>query len=363
MRIIDRYILKEALIPILLSLYTLIFLFLIGDVFDNLSEIINNKVPVLTIVAYYFYLIPLAYIQTVSWAVFLGTLFVFCSLTRNSEIIALKACGLKTTTIALPVLYLGLIFSAMTFAINDRVVPFAFEKSSQIKKESIEISTIKNKTVANNITLLANGRQYFIKDFYLKTNTVKDIRIHILDNSNNVIKKITAQEGKWENGRWILTDVNMSHLDNMGDIIGSPSIDEEKEFPEFRETPREFIEANFTPEFMSIKDMSKQIDRKKANKLNTYTSISTLHNKIALPWQSFIVMILSIPILLKSASSRYGISKNIFISLFAILCFHIARAVCLAIGSSGFIHPSITAWIANLGAVGAGLYMFKQADY
>ncbi len=364
MRIIDRYILRETLIPIVLILYTLIFLFIVGDLFDNLYEIINNKVSWGEILKYYLLITPFAFVQTISWAIFLGILFVFSNLTRNSEIVAMKSCGLKVSTIALPVIYLGIMFSVITFVVIDKVIPPTIQKAEEIKKTRIEISDKKHeRNVLTNLTLLSNNRQYFIKKFNYKTNEAEDIRIHFLDKNNNVIKKIIASKGFWKDGRWVFKQATLTHLDKKGYTIGKPENIEEKEFPSLKEMPKDLIEANINPEFMSIKELKKYIKKLKLNRLNVSKSMSNFYNKIAYPWQSLAIVFITVPIVTRSSSARYGISKNIFIALAALLLFHLLGAIALALGSSGLIPPIVSAWLANITAVIFGIFMFDKANY
>ena len=52
MKVLDRYIVRELIFPIIFCSLTLIFLILVADLFDNLDELLRNKTPILIILRY-----------------------------------------------------------------------------------------------------------------------------------------------------------------------------------------------------------------------------------------------------------------------------------------------------------------------
>jgi len=364
MRILDKYILKEISLPIVFCLYTLVFLFLIADLFDHLYEIMNNKPAFTDVILYYLNLIPFAFVQMVSWATFLGTLYLFFNFTRHSEIIAMKACGLKMTKIAAPVLFLGLILSVIAFVVNDRLVPKTFKEAEQILKQKIELSseaTFGDKIT--NTTLLSNNRQYFLRFFEPQTNTMEDVRIHFLDGNNRVKDKIMAKKGEWINNLWVFTEVSIHHLDPRGKIIGKPEVFKSKSFDEITETPKEFIEASIDSTFLSSKELEKHVLKLKENGLNTNSVSTELHFKRAFPWQCFVIMLFTIPFLSRTGNIRRGMVKNIVVCLIIVAGYHIIAAISVALGHSGVLYPFISAWLANIAFTISGLLFFEQANY
>jgi lipopolysaccharide export system permease protein len=364
MRILDKYILREISLPIIFCLYTLVFLFLIADLFDHLYEIMNNKPALKDVMLYYANLIPFAFVQMVSWATFLGTLYLFFTFTRHNEIIAMKACGLKMTKIAAPILFLGLILSVVTFVINDRIVPKTFKESERILKQKIELSsTDKYDDKITNTTLLSNNKQYFVRFFEAETNTMEDIRIHLLDEENRVKDKIMAKQGKWINNKWIFTEVSIHHLDTRGKIIGKPEVFESRTFDEITETPKDFIEASLDSTFLSSKELKRYVSKLKENGLNTNTISAELHFKQAFPWQCLVIMLFTIPFLSRTGNMRRGMVKNIIVCLLIVAGYHILTAISVALGHSGILFPFISAWLSNIIFTIGGLLFFEHANY
>jgi len=72
MRILDRYVIRELFLPILFCSFTLIFLILIANVFDNIDDMIRNQTSFTYVMQYYLSILPISFVETISWASLLG---------------------------------------------------------------------------------------------------------------------------------------------------------------------------------------------------------------------------------------------------------------------------------------------------
>jgi lipopolysaccharide export system permease protein len=123
MKIIDRYIAKQLLIPILFCSMTLIFLVFVADIFDYLDEMVRHKTSLSYILKYYFLLIPETFVGTISWACLLATLYVLTSFNYHNEIVAMKVAGLEITSIIRPIIFIGFCIGIFSFLVSDQIVP------------------------------------------------------------------------------------------------------------------------------------------------------------------------------------------------------------------------------------------------
>src|SRR3989338_88825 len=107
MKVLDRYLTRELLVPLVLSVLILVALLLIADLFDNLDDLLRNDTPQTVIMKYYLSLVPFCLIQILPWATWRGTLFLLVNLGFHNETTAMKVAGLKITSIIRPVIFLG----------------------------------------------------------------------------------------------------------------------------------------------------------------------------------------------------------------------------------------------------------------
>jgi len=138
MRILDRYLIRNLILPILLCTLTLIFLVIMADVFDHLSDFIKNRTPPRFLIEYYLNLCPFVFLQIIPWATFLGSMFLLVLFNTHNEILAMKAAGMGITKIIRPILFIGFLIGVVSFLVSDRLVPETYRRSQQILEERIE---------------------------------------------------------------------------------------------------------------------------------------------------------------------------------------------------------------------------------
>ncbi len=113
-RIIDRYILREALSPIVLSLLVFTFLLMIDPIMRYARELIEKGVDGWTIMELMLWLVPQGLGITVPVAVLVGLLMGLGRLSGDREIVVMQACGVSIYRLLRPVLVLAFAAAAAT---------------------------------------------------------------------------------------------------------------------------------------------------------------------------------------------------------------------------------------------------------
>jgi lipopolysaccharide export system permease protein len=92
------------------------------------------------------------------------------------------------------------------------------------------------------------------------------------------------------------------------------------------------------------------LDGRKSDSLRTL-----LHSRLAAPWICFVVVLIAIPF--GSLSGRRNVFVGVASSVFICFVFFIAKDLALALGSGGYVPPSLAAWLPNVlfAATGVGL--------
>ena len=80
-----------------------------------------------------------------------------------------------------------------------------------------------------------------------------------------------------------------------------------------------------------------------------------LHEKVALPFVSFVMVVLGLPFGFRSGKkgSLYGIGMGIGL----VVIYYATFAVLSALGQIGFLPPFLAAWAPNILFTGLGTYM------
>lgn len=364
MKTIDRYIIRELALPILYIALTLIGLILIADLFDNLDDILRNKTSFARVLKYYLAMIPYAYTLTIAWAAWLGSIFLLVNFGFHNEILAMKVAGLKITTIVRPIFFIGFMIGIATFLVSDRVVPRTYRYANEILEVHIEKRVAKEEgKVFRNVTYSAGGNQlYFFRTFSRGNQKVEDAIILWLDRaSRSTRQKMVAKSGVWKESEkaWEFDLVTEYQMDSRGRILGEPQHFPKKIYPEINVSPRDLSNASSESSFLSYRELKRSLKTLKENGVKIASESVDLHHRLSAPWQSLVMMMIAIPLLVRTRS-RKVIAMNVLYCLGLVFVFHVTGAMGLALGKAGKLFPFLSAWLANIAfGVGALIHLEK----
>lgn len=195
MRILNRYILLDYIVIFVTALLLITFVMTVGAMIKAI-DLMARGISGMLILQFFLQNIP--YILSFSMPIssLFAALLLFGRLSTDSEISAMKACGVSLWRLAAPLIVFSVLISALCVYINCQVAPDA-------KKANREL--LRTAGVEEPINLLEEGR--FISDFpglmiYVgrrNGNVVKDVVAYQLDEDNGrVIRNVRAKRGEIE---------------------------------------------------------------------------------------------------------------------------------------------------------------------
>lgn len=350
MKVLDRYLVRELLMPILFCSVTLVFLILVADLFDNLEDLLRNKTPLLVILRYYACLIPYSFTQTISWAIWLGTIFLLVNLGLHNELLAMKAVGIKILTIVRPLIFLALLLGIITFLVADRVVPRTYRAANELREIYIEKKKgLEDRKVFKNVTYYAGGNTlYYFRRFSPHPKTVEDAIILWMDPvTHHTTQKIFARKGAWTGDRWVFEGITEYQTDEQGDVLGKPLIIPQKSYADVEITPRDLINTASESVFLSYHELKYTIQKLQENGISVWAEKVDLYSRLATPWKGLGMMLIAIPFL-GSVRNRKAVAMSVLVCALSVFAYHVTDAVALALGKSGRFLPFLSAWGGNI---------------
>ncbi len=358
MRILDKYIFFSFISIFLFCTVFLYVLFVIGDIFGFLDEILRAGIGVQALSSFYFYMMPFVITQIAPISCLLSSVFLLGNLNRHNEITALKASGVGLFKIIRPMLIGACIIGVFIFILNDKVVPNSMRMANKIRYEKLDVGKRgkSQSIIMRNVAIYGHGnRIIFAKKFDITDNILEDIIIHTHDESQNIISKVSAKLMFWKDRTWIGKEVVSYNIDTEGNFIGNPEIYKEKEIL-IKETPLDFINNQWQPQFMSYMQLKKYLEVFLAgSKLACRRFTVDLHYKLSFPFSCLVMILIAMPFTLVTSRGKalLGMARGILIALTYIPIV----AITLALGKGGVLPPILAAWSANiiLGLTGAYL--------
>jgi lipopolysaccharide export system permease protein len=134
-KILQRYVLKEHVGPLLFALATLTSLLLLNQIAKQFGNLVGKGLEWSVIGEFFMLSVPFIIAMTLPMAVLVAVLYAFSRLAAENEITALKASGVGHFRIIRPVLWgaLGIAFLMVWF--NDQVLPRANHRLSTLQTD------------------------------------------------------------------------------------------------------------------------------------------------------------------------------------------------------------------------------------
>lgn len=123
MRIISRYLLKEHVGPFLFAATTLTSIMLLQFIARRFSDLVGKGLPWQMIAEFFVLSIPFTVAMTLPMAVLVAVLYAFSRLASENEITALRAGGVSSRRLLVPVLGAGIAMAVFMLLFNDQVLP------------------------------------------------------------------------------------------------------------------------------------------------------------------------------------------------------------------------------------------------
>jgi lipopolysaccharide export system permease protein len=181
MRILTRYLIRAHLGPFLFSFFALTGVILINTLARRLADLAGKGLPLEVIAEFFVLALPATVALTFPMAVLVAVLHTFSSMVAENEITALRASGVDLRRLLAPVLAGAGVIAAAMIWFNDRVLPEANHRWSQL------IVDIGRKTptfmleeqTLNRISPQTGGKTYFIRASRIEpgTNRMWDVQI------------------------------------------------------------------------------------------------------------------------------------------------------------------------------------------
>ncbi len=373
----DRWLIAQILPPMLfaISAFTVISLS-VGVMFDLIRKIVEYGLPLFLAIKVLFYSLPSFLVLSFPMAVLLSTLLAYGKLSANSELLALKSLGIKTSRIIAPAIAVSIFMTGLTFYFNDALVPASNKLaettlragigssfSSEKGKENImfsrygsRINSKNNKPTINNSKLT-----HIFYASWFENNIMEGVTV--LDFSRQDIQQILKAKSAVfdkENSSWIFSDGSIVSIDQGGQTT---NIQFEKYRYPFVEGPLDLARVPKDATEMSLKQAleAERIYKETGNLKEIRRIQVRIQEKFTLPFACLVFGLIGSSLGSKS-NLRSSKSQGFGLSVILILVYYVMSFVFSSFGVKGLLSPIIATWLPVLISMGGGIYFLRKAS-
>jgi len=347
--LIDRYISRLFLGFFVSGLVVFVTLFVAVDFMSNM-----NRFDATTemLARYYGFAIPGILVQMVPVACLLATLFTLSTLNKNNELVALFSSGMSLARVAAPILVLVVLISGISFWMTDRILPVVTQKKNyveyvEIKKQPGRYSTVRT----NKIWYRSQNILFNIKTLIPERNQAQGLTMYYFDHGWRLIQMITADVVTLKENTWDLERGTVTLFANESNI---PMVQEfQNKTISMGEDVGDLRSTSQPSEMLSLKELSRFIQRNKEAGLDTLRYEVDYHAKFGFAFAAFVMSFIGIPFSVSRQRSG-GAALNVGMCVGLAFLYWASYSSGLTLGKHGALPPLVAAWAPNLVMVGLG---------
>ncbi len=360
---IDRHLLKEMLKFIFLALLSVVTIYLLVDLFEELSYFTTRKTPLLVVLRYYFYSLPSAIILLYPVSLVLAAFVVYGQMTRNNEISALKSAGIIIYRIFIPAVVIGVATVFLYIGWQEFIAIPCNRRLSDLRRYVIEKRTTPAEQRRQNLYRVDGNRVLWTQELVVSAlgetpTLMRNFLVVELDRNRRVRYRIDGETAIYEKNGWKGINVTYRQFDSSGKEI----------FNQRRQTDLNNLENWSEDWLMASRPIEETptitlknyiVQMKKAGE-NVAREEVEYHYRFSYALIGLIVLLLGLPlsVQLRRGGVMFGLGLGL---LFSFLYWGTIQT-CRAFGASHLISPALSAWLPNIifGLV-AGVLLIKVA--
>ena len=370
MKLIDRYLLREYLVPLSYCLCGFCMLYMVLCLFDYAPRMIDAGLSFREAALFSLQLL-VSYTDSanICFVVFVlpvsilsATLYSLFRLNRQNELMAMRASGMSLLRLVCPYLVVGLLFSAAAMWVQECVAPGMSRNSDNFRQHWR--SGPPPSTVVQNHRYYdeTQRRRWSIGKFDTACpESAVDVQITVERADRTRKLGISADKAEWRNGTWYLYGVTLQRYGLNDEPAGAPEGPRTGAvaMPELTETPHDLlIEANpeLAAKYSSALAWLRHLEMRRQRQAGGLVMQEVnAHVRLAMPWVCLVVAMISVPAGVRSG--RRGAVASIAVAFLLVLCFYFAMQLSMVLGKKTLLLPWVSAWLPNasffiVGAIG-----------
>ncbi|MBD2445655.1 LptF/LptG family permease [Nostoc sp. FACHB-152] len=366
----DRYLLSELIPPFLFGVGAFSSLGVTIDaVFELVRKIVESGLPVGIAIQVFLLKMPNFIVLAFPMSTLLATLMTYSKLSSESELIALRGCGVSVYRMVLTAVMLSLVVTGMTFVFNEQIAPTANYQANQtlqnalksdkpiFKQQNIFYPEYRDIQEADGSKSRMLTRLFYADQFDGKR--MKGLTI--IDRSTKGLNQVVvAESGKWNGSQnvWDFSNGTIYLIAPNGSYRNIVRFEEQQ--LKLPRTPLSLAEKNRDYGEMNIAESLEQLaveklggDRQKIRKLEV-----RIQQKISLPFVCLVFGLVGAA--MGTIPQRTGRGTSFGVCVVVIFTYYLLFFISGAIAQAGILSPFMGAWLPNFIFLGIGLFLLAR---
>ncbi|HNQ87752.1 MAG TPA: LptF/LptG family permease [Verrucomicrobiota bacterium] len=371
MRLLDRYLLRELLVPLGYCLTGFFVFWVTFDLVAQLDEFQRRELLPGDIAAYYLVKTPEVLVTVVPVGLMLALLYALTQHARHQELTAMRAAGLSLWRLSVPHLGVGIVLGAALFGLNEYAVPDANDAASLVLGRRLPPAPGALGPEWEPNLAFHNERDQRLWNILAYNRETGEMRSPHLEwrLADGTRRRLVADRAVYTNEVWLFYEVKELLYPPQATLPSYRGETNILELADLTETPERIAsEIKFTElsnvraakrprlslrELQDYQRLHPQLGERDRSKLQTQ-----FHGRIAEPWKCVVVVLIALPF--GAPSGRRNVLVGVASSIFIGFAYFIISSFSLALGTGGFMPPWLAAWLPNALFALAGVVLTRR---
>jgi lipopolysaccharide export system permease protein len=362
--LLDLYVARQYLSVFLLGISCFLGIFYIATFIDLADELFSGSATLGEIVRYFYFATPQFVYYVIPMAALVAALVSIGLMTKNSELVVMKACGISLYRTSLPLVVFALVSSGVLVGLQERVMATSNREAERLNRDIRGLPPLPSGLLDRHWVIGRDGALYHFAVFSRDERRFTELTAYDLDESDwrldglrfasqVVLESADASEGT-ETEPW-------SWLDGWERRFGPSAGPSGVAYETFDqrtmalEPPDYFQAEEPDADRMSYGELHTYITRLEEGGFNVVPQQVALQRKVAFPLVTVIMTMLAIPfaVTIGRRGTLYGVGAGIAIAI----VYWTLLSVFVAVGSAGKLAPVLAAWAPNVLFAAVGAYL------
>ena len=353
--ILDRYVASTYARVAGLSAIAMAGIFYISTFLDLSDKVFRGQATWSMMWAYLWYATPQYIYYILPLAVLLASLVTIGLLTKNSELVVMKACWISLYRVALPMVVGAIVAGGILFLLEQTVLGPSNRRAEAIR-HVIRGGSPQTFDVLLRRWVVGSGGGIYHFDYYdPRARQLNGLSIYEFGQQMPILARRTyAERAVYTGGpdggsnTWRLEHGWTRELADNGETRAFTPFTESKAAIE---STAYFTTQQPDERFMSYTQLRDYAARLRASGFDVSGQLVALERKISFPFVTIVMTLIAVPFAV--TTGRHGAMYGIGVGILLAIGYWVAISVFAALGTGGLIAPLLAAWAPNL-LFGAG---------
>ena len=313
-RLLDSYVSRAYLRVLMLAFCGMLGIFYIFCFIDWSDNLFKGQATGQQLAQFMWYSTPQYVYYVLPLSALVATLVTIGVLTRTSELIVMRACGVSLYRTALPLMLFSLVWSGALFGIEESVLAASNRHAAELK-HVMRGGQPRTFNVLNRQWVTGRDeRLYHYTYFDPRQRILSELEVYRFDPNNwRVVERLQARQVDWKDGKWVARDGWVRHFSNAVVNRYEPFAERVLNI----ESPEYFGTEQPDAERMSFTELRRYVSSLKLSGFDVIPFTVALHRKVSFPFVALVMTLIAIPLAVTTGrrGALYGIGLGILLAI------------------------------------------------